>query len=294
MHQSVLLHEVIDALSLTGGETIVDCTVGGAGHTKAVAAQLSEKGKLVGLDADPAAIDRARRALKGVKPRVLLSVSNFRHVRRTLESLKVDAVDGFIFDLGWSGFQLTAERGFSFMADEPLLMTYGDRDAHPFTAYDVVNNWEESSIADVLYGWGEERFARRIAKAIVARREMKPIATARELGELISHAVPSFYARSKLHPATKTFQAIRIAVNDELGALHDGLSQALISLAPQGKIAVITFHSIEDRAVKRLFRAWQDSELGAPLTKKPLRPGAVELKQNPRARSAKLRVFQKN
>ncbi len=293
-HPSVLLHEVVDALELTGSETIVDCTLGGAGHTKAIAAKLKGDGKLVGLDADPAAVDRARRALKNAQPRVLLSVSNFRHLRRTLETLKIAAVDGFVFDLGWSGYQLVAERGFSFMADEPLLMTYGAEDAHVFTAYDVVNNWEEESIADILYGWGEERFARRIAKAIVARRELKPIATARELGELISHAVPRFYARAKLHPATKTFQAIRIAVNDELGALNDGLSQALISLAPKGKIAVITFHSIEDRAVKRLFREWQNRELGMATTKKPIRPSTTELSANPRSRSAKLRVFQKN
>lgn len=293
MHPSVLLHEVVDALELTGSEAIVDCTLGGAGHTKAIAAKLSSHGKIIGLDADAAAVDRARNALKKVQPRVLLSVSNFRHVRRTLESLKVLPVNGFVFDLGWSGYQLSAQRGFSFMADEPLLMTYGDRDAHAFTAYDVVNSWEEESIADILYGWGEERFARRIAKAIVARRALKPIATAQELGELISHAVPRFYARGKLHPATKTFQAIRIAVNDELGALHDGLSQALISLAPAGRIAVITFHSIEDRAVKRLFREWHEREVGTIITKKPIRPSAAELKANPRARSAKLRVFQK-
>lgn len=291
MHRSVLLQEVLQASNLTGGEVVVDCTLGGAGHAKALASELTEAGVLVGIDADPEAVDRARRALKGSAAQVRLVAGNFRHLRTHLERARVKSADVMLIDLGWSSYQLEAKRGFSFLADEPLVMTYGNPDDYAFTAYNIVNDWVEESIADVLHGWGEERFARRIARAIVARRELKPITKANELGELIVHAVPRFYARGRLHPATKTFQALRIAVNDELGAIHDVLTQAHNVLAPHGRLLMITFHSIEDRAVKRMFKEWEKHGIGRMSPRRPIKPSAQEIAANPRARSAKLRVF---
>lgn len=290
-HRSVLLHEVLQASNLTGSEVVVDCTLGGAGHTRALAQGLTEQGVVVGIDADPEAVDRARKALKGVAPQVRLVVGNFRHLRTHLHQARVERADVILIDLGWSSYQLDAKRGFSFLADEPLIMTYGNPDTYAFTAYHIVNEWAEESIADILHGWGEERFARRIARAIVSRRELKPITKARELGDLIAHAVPSFYARGRLHPATKTFQALRIAVNDELGAIHDVLTQAQNVLSPGGRMLMITFHSIEDRAVKRMFKEWEKHGIGAMQPKRPIKPSAQEIEENPRARSAKLRVF---
>ncbi len=290
-HQSVLLHEAVDALCILPEHTVLDATVGGAGHTKALAALLSGEGTIVGLDADSAAIDRAREALVGVRPRVRLAVANFRTAGSTLPKLGVRTLDRALFDLGWSAFQLDAGRGFSFSADEPLLMTYS---AHPegdaMTAWQIVNEWDESSIADVLYGWGEERFARRIARAIVAQRSIGEIMTARQLADVIAHATPRWYGRGK-NPATKTFQALRIAVNDEYQALREGLEGVRALMEKGGRIAVITFHSGEDRIVKHLFAEWAKEGYGTLLTKRPLLPSEHEVAHNPRARSAKLRTF---
>lgn len=293
-HQSVLLHEAIDALRLKPDATVLDATLGGAGHTRAIAERLSAKGIVVGIDADHDAIDRTKVRLRGVQPTVRLSCSNFRALGVTVPSLGVTHLDGALFDLGWSSYQLAAGRGFSFMKDEPLQMTYGQsRDGYTFTAYDIVNTWEEENIADIIYGWGEERFARRIAKAIVAHRQQGPIETSSALSEIIAHAVPRWYQNRKVHPATKTFQAFRIAVNDEIAAVEEGLSAALGLLVSGGVMAVITFHSIEDRTVKRLFKAWAADGRVTLDTKKPITPGEEELAHNPRARSAKLRVCTK-
>ncbi len=290
-HKPVLLHEGVDALAISPKDTVVDATLGGAGHAREIVAKLSRGGSFIGFDLDTDAIDRAQDALKGSAPKVTLINANFRTVVRQLKGHGVSKIDKILFDLGWSAYQLDAGRGFSFHTDEPLLMTYGNKPG-ALTAAIIVNEWEETSIADVIFGWGEERYSRRIAHAIVDRRKEKPFTTARELAEVIRGAVPPAYRRGRLHPATKTFQALRIAVNDELGALKEALNGARAMLAEGGRIAVITFHSIEDRLVKHVFADWDREGYGRRITKKPLVPSAEEIRDNPRARSAKLRVFE--
>lgn len=249
---------------------------------------------LIGFDLDQAAIARAQTALADAKPQIHLIRSNFRNLGNELAAREISSIDKALFDLGWSGYQLAAGRGFSFLSDEPLLMTYVQEiTPETLTAREIVNEWEEESLIDVISGWGEERYARRIASMIVSRRSTKPFETARDLADEIKACVPSAYRYGRIHPATKTFQALRIAVNDELGALQEGLANAWKSLNPGGRIAVITFHSIEDRIVKQLFVQWEKEEGGKRITKKPLTPSDEELSLNPRARSAKLRVIEK-
>lgn len=278
-------------LEIRPGATIVDATLGGAGHTREIAKKIGESGRIFAFDADHEAIARAQ-ALATEDARIHLIQANFRALKEKLQGEGVDRIDGALFDLGWSGYQLSAGRGFSFLSEEALSMAYDTDQA--FNASIIVNTWEESSLTDVIRGWGEERYAPRIARAIVAAREQKKIDTANELAEIIKAAVPSVYRFGRIHPATKTFQALRIAVNDELGALVDGIKAAWEMLAPGGRLAVITFHSIEDRIVKRQFRAWEDAGEAERVTKKPLTPSPEEVQENPRSRSAKLRIVQKN
>lgn len=289
-HRTVLLHEAIDALDITPGKTIVDATLGGAGHSAAICEKLGD-GIFIGFDADQDAIERAAHALAGVRPAVHLVRANFRMMEQEVHALGIERIDGALFDLGWSSFQLSAGRGFSFQTDEPLSMAYDASQA--LNAAGIVNTWSEESLADVIYGWGEDRFSRRIARAIVEARDAKPIETARELGEIVYAAYPARERRGRLHPATKTFQALRIAVNDELGAVEAGLEGAWSLLSPGGRIAVITFHSIEDRIVKHRFASWEKNGEGKRTARKPLTPSSEELAQNPRARSAKLRTIEK-
>ncbi len=293
-HRSVLLHEAIEALDIRPDDIVVDATLGGAGHARAIVEKLGSQGIFLGIDADQDAIERAKERLIGSQARIELIADNFRNLQKILETANIANVTKVLFDLGWSSYQLDSGRGFSFLKDEPLSMTYkktpGSSD---LTAATIVNTWGEESIADVIYGWGQERYSKRIAKAIVTRREKKPFVTSLELAETIKSAVPPPYRFGRLHPATKTFQALRIAVNDELGALKEGINAAWQMLGAGGRIAVITFHSIEDREVKRLF-AHLASKDGTLVFKKPLKPSAEELRENPRARSAKLRVIQKN
>lgn len=293
-HRSVLLHEAIRELDLKPNDTVVDATLGGAGHSRDITEKLSENGTFIGFDLDHDAIARAEVILKGAKPRTICIEDNFRNIKAQLADRGVVSIDKALFDLGWSSFQLEAGRGFSFLKDEPLLMTYTAKpDESTLTAAKIVNEWSETSIADVLYGWGEERYSRRIAKAIVERRDAKPFATSRELGETIKAAVPAMYRNGRLHPATKSFQALRIAVNDELGALKDGLHGAWNLLSLSGRISVITFHSIEDRIVKELFLEFE-KQGGTRITRSPIKPSLEEIASNPRARSAKLRVIAKS
>jgi 16S rRNA (cytosine1402-N4)-methyltransferase len=273
----------------------VDATLGGAGHAQAISAVLGAGGCLVGFDLDHDAIERARTALAGAKCRTELVEANFRTMGSALVAREIPRIDKALFDLGWSSYQLGVGRGFSFQADEPLLMTYTKEPTEAtLTAATIVNEWEEESIADVLYGWGEERYSRHIARAIAERRIEKPFATSRELAEVIKASVPSRYRFGRIHPATKSFQALRIAVNDELGSLKDGMEAAWAALNPGGRIAVITFHSIEDRIVKQQMVAWEKESGGRRITKKPLPASPAEILSNPRARSAKLRVIEKS
>ncbi len=291
-HQSVLLHEAIENLAIQPTDTVVDATLGGAGHAKALAHKLTDKGVLIGFDLDARAIARGKDALSSAQPATHLIEGNFRNIKRELQMRQITSIDRALFDLGWSSYQLSDGRGFSFQSDEPLLMTYS-MDEKALTARQIVNEWEEESIADVIYGWGEERYSRRIAKAIVFQRKQKPFDTSVELAECIKSAVPPSYRHGRIHPATRTFQALRIAVNDELGALKDGLQGAWHILSHGGRIAVITFHSVEDRLVKQQFMIWENNGFGTRITKKPLIASEKELHENPRARSAKLRVISK-
>lgn len=292
-HRTVLLHEAIELLDIQPTDTVVDATLGGVGHSKEISTRLDSHGTLIGFDLDPHAIERAQHALKEAKHRTILVEDNFRNLEEALRARSVTSISKALFDLGWSGYQLSDGRGFSFLSDEALLMTYHTRTGD-LTAHTIVNEWEESSLADVIYGWGEERYARRIAHGIVEARAHKPIATARELAEVVRHAVPHAYARGRIHPATKTFQALRIAVNDELGALEEGMRAAVNLLAPGGRIAIITFHSLEDRIVKHYFTHLEHMGSFHRIAKKPIAPSEEELQANPRARSAKLRVIEKN
>lgn len=273
-----MLQEAVEALSPKAGDVVVDATYGRGGHSKALKA--SAKVKLLSIDADP-------RAGAGVIE------GNFGDLASILKKEGVKEADKFLFDLGWNMTQLHSGRGFSFMHDEPLNMSYGKEPRSGFTAAEILNEWSEKTIADVLFGYGEERYARRIAKAIAERREDQPFGTTLELVEVVRDAVPAAYRRGRLNPATKTFQALRIAVNDELGALEQGLKAAWSHLACNGRIAVITFHSTEDRAVKRLFASLVKEKQGKLLSKKPMVPTATEIKNNPASRSAKLRVIEK-
>ncbi len=294
-HDSVLMQEVLEALEVSPSDTVVDATLGGAGHFAALLTALGEGGVIIGIDADPAAVERGRAAYaldrRPERPVAHLVNDNFRNLARILERLGVGQVDKMLFDLGWSGYQVAAPRGFSFQKDEPLYMTYGEGGE---TAADIVNSSSEEDLADIIFTYGEERFARPIARAIVAARSKERILTTDALVAAIKAGTPSWYHERKIHPATKTFQALRIATNDELGSLREGLTAALTTLAPCGRLAVISFHSIEDRVVKSVLRDAEQTGLGVMTPKKPISPTRAEVLANRRARSAKLRVFERN
>lgn len=291
VHTPVLLQQVIDGLAVRPTDTVVDGTAGGGGHARVLLGLLGPEGKYIAIDADRAALARVHAAV-GSDPRVTLVHGNFRDIDGHLASVGIGAFDKLLLDLGLSSDQLeTGVRGFSFAKDEPLSMTLSDSPAaETTTAWHVVNNWSEQSLSDVLYGFGGERRARAIARAIVHRREERPIETTTELADLVASVVHRY---GRIHPATKTFQAIRIAVNDELGALKSVLTKALPMLHIGGRVAVITFHSLEDRIVKHTFRTWQEEGMGTVLTKRPIVGDTDEIRNNPRARSAKLRIFEK-
>lgn len=291
-HATVLLSEAVEALEVQARDVVVDATIGAAGHFGILFEKLGYEGVLIGIDADPEAVARAEQKASGKQgPKVRVINDNFRNLDQILEKVGHAKVDRVLFDLGWSGYHLESGRGFSFQTHEPLIMTYGTP-AEGGTAAELVNSATEDELADILYTYGEERFARGIARSIVKRRKEAPILTTDDLVEAVNAGTPSWYQHKKLHPATKTFQALRIAVNDELGALREGLSSAIEHLAEGGRIAVITFHSIEDRIVKQMFRDAAEAGKGTVITRKPLVPSREEVARNPRARSAKLRIFE--
>lgn len=295
MHTSVLLHESIDALSLVPGEVFVDCTVGAGGHSEEVCNRFGDAVKIIALDVDQDALNRSEERLGAKGCNITFHLSNFRDFEKALKERGIESVDGFLLDLGFSSYTLEdSGRGFSFQKDEPLTMTL-KRDVTPndITASMIVNTWSEETIANILYGYGNERFSRRIAREIVAAREQSPIESTKQLVDIVSSAVPFFYKHGRIHPATKTFQALRIAVNDELGALQEFLEKGFEYLRPGGRMAIISFHSLEDRIVKNFFREKRDSGEAELLTKKPTIPSSEEVEENPRSRSAKLRVLKK-
>jgi 16S rRNA (cytosine1402-N4)-methyltransferase len=297
-HTSVLLQESVRELSLKTGARILDATFGGGGHSRLIAQAIGKDGVLVAIDADRHAFRDAIVAELASVTRFVPVVGNFRDVAPALEGAGIacGTLDGALFDLGISSDQLESSgRGFSFLRDEPLAMTLGaDPSASVVTADVVVNRWSEEHLADILRGFGEERFAGRIARAIAMRRRDTPIRSSLDLAEVVARAVPARYRIGRIHPATKTFQAIRMAVNDELGAIEHGVRGVVPWLAPGGRLAVISFHSVEDRLVKRLTRELEKSEIVTRCARRPITPTQNELERNPRARSAKLRSFERS
>lgn len=304
-HVPVLLDESVQALALRPDGAYVDGTLGGAGHALAIARHLGPDGTLIGFDLDSHAVARARERLAEVSCGTVLVRENFRNLDRVLDDHHIGEVDGIFLDLGWSSFQIAdAERGLSFQADGPLAMTLRDNPGKgDLTAWDIVNTWDEGAIADVLYAYGDERHARKIARAIVGRRATRPIDRTLDLADIVARAVPGGmkpwkswsegFGKKKTNPATRTFQALRIAVNDEYGAITDILASGFKRIAPGGRFAVITFHSGEDRIVKNAFRDLAHAGQAALLTNKPIMPSDAEVAENPRARSAQLRIIEK-
>jgi len=306
-HIPVLLRETMDALAVRPGGTYIDCTVGGGGHAAEILRRSAPDGRLIGLDQDDNALRAAGERLAPFGDRVTLVRTNFERIAEVAERLGIDGADGVLMDIGVSSHQFDeAERGFSYHHDAPLDMRM-DR-TQPLSARDLVNEWEEAEIARVIREYGEERWASRIAQFIVRARSQRPIETTGELVEIIKAAIPAGARREGGHPARRTFQALRIAVNDELGALERGLEGALRVLRPGGRLAVITFHSLEDRIVKQTFARWArpctcppdipvcvcgQKPLAEPVNRKPVKASAEELKENPRSRSATLRAVVK-
>lgn len=306
-HTTVLLHEAVEGLNIKDDGIYVDCTLGGAGHSSEIVKKLSPEGRLICFDQDITAIEVAKERLKDHLHQITFIHSNFRYLKKELEKIGVTSVDGILYDLGVSSPQLdTPERGFSYNLDAPLDMRM-DTEA-TLTAYDVVNEWSFEDLVRIFFRYGEEKFSKRIARKIEEARAESPIQTTFELAELIKTGIPAATRRTGGHPAKRVFQAIRIAVNDELGAAEDSLTDAITLLNPQGRLSVITFHSLEDRLCKTIFReasTLPDLPPNLPVipegmetilklvTRKPIVPSKVEVEENKRARSAKLRIAEK-
>ncbi|MFZ3173142.1 MAG: 16S rRNA (cytosine(1402)-N(4))-methyltransferase RsmH [Carboxydocellales bacterium] len=305
-HISVLLEECMQGLKLHADEgTFVDCTLGGAGHSRAILERTGPTGRLIGIDQDRTALEAARERLLDYGDRVTLVHNNFYNLEAVLDELEIDLVDGVLFDLGVSSYQLdTAERGFSYQHNALLDMRMNTSGADP-TARDLVNTWSAEQLNQIIWEYGEERWAKRIAQFIVQERQQKPIETTGDLVEVIKKAVPSGARREGPHPAKRTFQALRIAVNDELNRFEQALRQGVNRLKPGGRVCVITFHSLEDRIAKQVFSELAKKCICPPelpicrcnkeqvvkvITNKPILPVEAEITANPRARSAKLRI----
>lgn len=306
VHLSVLLQECLEGLHIRPDGIYLDGTLGGAGHSSQIVQRLTT-GRLIGVDRDQVALTAAAQRLEPWKERVTLIHDNFSNVASILDGLGLDAIDGMLFDLGVSSPQLDdGSRGFSYMADAPLDMRMNRQDS--LTAFDVVNTWPKEELRRILFSYGEERYAPQIAAAIERRRQERPVETTLELVDVIRSAMPPQALREKQHPAKRSFQAIRIAVNDELGSVERMLQSAMDRLKPGGRLAVITFHSLEDRIVKNAMQEAAKGCICPPefpvcvcghtpkvklITRKPIVSGSKELEENPRARSAKLRVAEK-
>jgi len=306
-HTSVLLKETIEGLEIKPEGIYVDGTLGGGGHSQEIAARLGQDGRLIGIDQDEAAILAAGERLSSFGDKVTIVRSNFRDTKEVLLALGLKGIDGMVLDLGVSSYQLdTGERGFSYRFDAPLDMRMDRRQR--LSARDIVNTYEERELFRVIRDYGEDKFAGNIARHIVAARGQKPIETTGELNEIIRAAIPARMRAEGGHPSKRTFQAIRIECNHELEVLKESLEGLIELLNPQGRLCIITFHSLEDRIVKTAFRQAANpcicppgfpvcvcgkKSRGKVITNKPILPGEEEIKENPRAKSAKLRIFQK-
>ncbi len=293
MHIPVLLHEAIDGLNLKEGDIFVDGTLGSAGHSSEVAKRFGDSVEIVGLDRDVDALERSEEKLRPLTSAHYLKLESFRNLDTVLEALGMKEVNGILLDLGISSDQLDASgRGFSFQKEEPLHMGM-KKDEETLTAKEILNTWDEETLELIIRGFGEEKYSRRIAREIVERREVKPFETTADLETAVRAATPAAYHHGRINPATRTFQAIRIAVNEELVALEEGLKKGFEALTPGGRFAVISFHSLEDRIVKNFFRDKANEGIAKVITKKPITASDKEIDINPRSRSAKLRILEK-
>lgn len=305
IHKSVLLKEAIDGLAIKPGDIFVDGTLGGGGHTEEVIKRYGSKVKIFAIDLDSEAIIRSKERLQNLSGDVTYLMGNFRNMDELLKSAGISNADKILLDIGLSSNQLEdSGRGFSLRLDEPLNMSFKapthevvggptESAGQDWTAERIVNTWDEDSLRTIIKAYGEERFAGRIAKGIVRTRQLSPIKTTTDLVNIILVSTPKVYHRGRLHPATRTFQALRITVNDELQALSEGMEKGFQILNPRGRLAVISFHSLEDRLVKNYFKLLQANKEAERVTKKPMTPKEEETVENPRARSAKLRIIEK-
>ena len=306
-HKSILLNECMEGLSIKEDGIYVDGTLGGGGHSFHILERFGERGRLIGIDQDEDAIKAATKRLEAFANKVTIVRDNYEHFQTILSTLSIPKVDGILLDLGVSSYQFDeADRGFSYRFDAPLDMRMDRR--QDFTAKDLINNYSEQELYHIIRDYGEDKFARNIAKHIVKEREKKPIETTFELSEIISHAIPMKMRVQGGHPAKKTFQAVRIALNRELEVLEESIEGMIKALKPEGRLCIISFHSLEDRIVKKAFRTAEDpcicpkdfpictcgrKSLGKVISKKAIIPSDLEMEENPRARSAKLRIFER-
>ena len=306
-HISVLLNECIEGLNISPTGTYVDGTLGGAGHASKVCEKLNENGVFIGIDQDINAINKANEVLSLYKNKIIFQHENFSSIKNILHDINIENVDGILLDLGVSSHQLDeADRGFSYMHDAPLDMRMDVRSG--FSAYNVVNDYKQRQLEEVLWGYGEERWAKRIVEFILEARKDKPIKTTYELVDIIKGAIPKAVRKDGPHPAKRTFQAIRIEVNGELSILRKSIEDMVDVLAPKGRLCIITFHSLEDRIVKEMFRLMENpctcppsfpicicnaKTKGKIITRKPILPSQQEVEENHRSRSAKLRILEK-
>lgn len=291
-HIPVMYKEILDYLNLTSGKTMIDATIGTGGHSLKILERIIPKGRLIGIDRDEKSLIIARKRLSNYENSCEFIYGNFMDIDKILNNLNIKKVDGILFDLGISSVQLDdPQRGFSFQNEGPLDMRL-DRNSY-ISAYDLVNNLNEEELSHLLWSFGQERWHNRIARFLVREREKHPISTTRELSDIIVRAIPYRYRNYRIHPATRTFQAVRIAVNRELETLEIAIEKAIALLNKKARICVISFHSLEDRIIKLSFRDFALRGLIKIITPKPLVPARTEIEQNPKSRSAKLRVAEK-
>lgn len=293
-HIPVLMNEAVQDLAIQENGIYVDATLGFGGYTELIAGQLGS-GKVIGIDADRQALNLVENRLSTqiAEGKIILKHSNFRFIEQVLAELRIESVDGIVADLGLSSMELDdVSRGFSFKDEAPLDMRF-DTSSDSVTAADIVNTYSQDDLADLFRSLGDEPFAGRIARVIVENRKKKAIKTTTQLVDIILSIVPSKFAKKSIHPATRVFQALRMEVNDEIGALNSLLTSSLNLLNSSGRLAIVSFHSGEDRIVKNTFREWKSQGFVNILTKKPITPSELELGANPRSRSAKLRIIEK-